>query len=114
MNYILHWVIDHVQPVTSWNISILWVPLIVSLTSLASYFYWYPDTAFTNDVSAQLFRLFDLHTRFQVWIDQYCFGIYGKILYYLCLITLPNTLSTGLQLKTSNSVGYNWKESRIS
>lgn len=52
LNNILVWVVNHVQPISEWQISIGWIPVIISLTTLASYFYWYPDTDFSRDMSA--------------------------------------------------------------
>lgn len=50
MNSILQWVVTHVQPVSDWHISIAWIPVIIGLTSLATYFYWFPYSDFSTDL----------------------------------------------------------------
>lgn len=73
LNDILVWTINHVQPISEWNISIAWIPVIISLTSLASYFYWYPDTDFSRDmllIFGSVWRLFNIVT----------FGVPSKVL----------------------------------
>lgn len=54
LNNILVWTLNHVQPIAEWHISIAWIPAIIGLTTLASYFYWYPETDFTRDMSTIL------------------------------------------------------------
>lgn len=50
LNDILVWTINHVQTISEWQFSVMWVPVIISFTTLASYFYWYPEADFTKDM----------------------------------------------------------------
>nr|YP_010254661.1 hypothetical protein MFQ47_mgp19 [Peniophora lycii]QUA00858.1 hypothetical protein [Peniophora lycii] len=72
LNDILVWTITHIQPISEWQISIAWIPAIIGLTTLASYFYWYPDTDFVRDISSIFGSMWHI-------INMITFGGAGKV-----------------------------------
>lgn len=66
------WSIKHVQPISEWQVSIAWIPAIIGLTSIISYFYWYPDTSFARDMGTIFGTVWNL-------VNIVTFGIPSKV-----------------------------------
>lgn len=48
MNSILQYFVAHVQPLGEWHIGIGWIPVIITVSSFATYFYFFPEAGSPN------------------------------------------------------------------
>ena len=82
---LLNWITVHVQPISGWQVSIAWLPVIIGISSAATYFYNFPDSSFTVDMWNIVQRLGSIHTGIRSLFDTISLGLYSKVLYYLAI-----------------------------
>lgn len=79
VNNLLQWIITNSQPISDWNINVAWIPAIIGITTVLSYFWWFPDSPFSLEV-------FNFWNGLRNFFNTITFGLFNK---FLNLISYP-------------------------
>lgn len=78
MNSILQWFVAHVQPLGEWHIGIGWIPVIITVSSFATYFYFFPEAGFWTDMATVAGAFGTIFNKINNFLNVCTFGISGR------------------------------------